>query len=143
MPAKYLIDRRLGTVFSAVYGFVTDEDLLGHQQRLAADRRFSSGFNQLFWVRDVIETTVTGDCVREAARATLFGPPSKRVFVVARTTAFGFARMFQALRAGKDERIHVCRTMDEALAWLPLAPSDLPLAWARRLPPRASPSPGP
>jgi hypothetical protein len=40
MPVSYRIDMRAGVVFTVFEGHVTNEELLGHEQRLAADPDF-------------------------------------------------------------------------------------------------------
>ena len=57
MPASHRIDVRAGVVFSVFEGHVTNEELLGHQQRLFADPDFRPTMNQVIDAGTVHEET--------------------------------------------------------------------------------------
>jgi hypothetical protein len=118
MPLEYRIDVSLRTLFTRVFGVLTDADARRHVEDLRNHPDFESDFNQLFDAREASRVELSGACVREIAAERFFGEGSLRAFVVGTDIAFGMARMFEMLRDDAPEQIRVFRNIDDARAWL-------------------------
>jgi len=119
MPATYTIDVARGLVVTRLWGRLTDEDLIDHQQRLRTDREFDPGFRQFADFSDVEETTIAPEVIRELARTNPWGAGARRAMFAPSDLLFGLARMFEMLDEQLDE-VRVFRNADEARAWLGL-----------------------
>ena len=121
MPASYRIDVHAGVVFTVLEGHVTNEVLLGHQQRLSADPDFRPTMNHFIDARGVTEVAVTAFGIRLLTSHSNLAPRSRRAIVEGDATpSYAYLRMFQTLRrqGGGDTRIF--SKVDEALRWLGL-----------------------
>jgi hypothetical protein len=123
MPATYVIDCDRQIVFSTMSGCVTDEEVLGHQDRLRANRLFQRHFRQLVDTRAVDKVEVTLGAVRRGVKGNPFGPTAKRALVTDRPLIYGLTRMFGILLYLKDHDnapANVFYDMAEARQWLGL-----------------------
>ena len=122
MPVDYVIDSRRRLILTTYSGKVTADELFEHQRRLASDPEFDSTFSELVDGRQVTTTDGKDDATvaRELAKTHLFGPTSRRAFVVVETVYLGLLRRFSIYRelAGGKEDIRVFYDMNEALTWL-------------------------
>lgn len=109
MPAEYLVNRKLGVVFSRAWGVLTDTDLLEHQRRLGQDPQFEPSLNQIFVFEDVTAVEVTAAGIRALAERTLFGAGARRAFIVhpGAMAMFGLLRMFEILTSDHPDELRV------------------------------------
>jgi hypothetical protein len=119
MPASYRIDVRAGVVYSVFEGHVTNEELLGHQQRLAVDPDFRPTMNHVIDTRGVTDASVTAFGLRLLTSRSNLGPGSRRALVVGDATS-SYARMFQVLRSESGADIEIFTTVEDAHRWLGL-----------------------
>jgi hypothetical protein len=121
MPYDFTIDVPLQLVRTRYWGAVTDEDVMGHQQRLLADPLFNRDFHQLVDCRQVTSVKgITGQGMARVASRDMFSDQSRRVMVADQVVLAGLAHMMALYRdsAGGKETIHVVKTLKEALDWL-------------------------
>jgi len=121
LPADYEIDAGQDVVLTRGHGRLTDDDLLGVQQRLREDPGFRPDMNELCDLRDVSRVEVTARGLRVLADRNPFGAGSRRAFVVERPVLFGIVRMLQALTDRHPDELRV--QFDElpgARAWVGL-----------------------
>jgi len=98
---------------------VTREDILFHQQRLAADPDFSRNFSQLADFSRMAKSEIKATDVASFAAKNIFAPESRRAIIVADDEAFGLARMFEILRDAKGEAgIRVFLSVEEGFDWI-------------------------
>ena len=125
MPLDYSIDTQRGLVLSKATGLFGVAEAMDHIKRLFADPDFRRTHNQLIDFRQITALDLSTDQIRELASASIFGPDSKRAFVVSTDLQFGLGRVFSAYRHIEgEEGIRVFREMKDALQWLSL-PSEL------------------
>jgi hypothetical protein len=121
MPASYRIDLRAGVVFTLVEGHVTNEELLAHQQRMAADPDFRPTMNHVIDARAVTATAVTAFGVRLVATPSIFAAGSRRAIIAGGANhSSGYLNMFQTLRSQSGEDIKIFSTVQDAHRWLGL-----------------------
>ena len=123
MPASYHIDVQAGVVFTMFEGHVTNEELLNHDQRLAADPDFRSTMNHVLDTRGVTSVSVTALGVRLVATPSMFAPGSRRAIISSDTNrpeGYGYVSMFQTLRNQSGEDIKIFSTVEDAHRWLGL-----------------------
>jgi len=121
VPVDYEIDTEQDVVVTRGHGRLTDDDLLGVQQRLRADPAFRPDMNELCDLRDVSEVEVTSRGLRLLAARNHFGAGSRRAFVVERPVLFGIARMLQALTDRHPDELRVqFDELRDARAWVGL-----------------------
>jgi hypothetical protein len=121
MPCESSIDVPLRLVRTRAWGELTEQDLLDHQKRLVSDPQFDASFSQLFDCTGVTGVRgVSASLIKEGAQQTVFGAGAKRAIVTGNTVGYGLGRMFETYRSLADghERIRVCQSIEEALAWL-------------------------
>lgn len=119
MPASYHIDLRGGVVYSVFEGHVTNEELLDHQQRLAADPDFRPTLNHVIDTRAVEDVSVTAFGLRLLTTRSSLGPGSRRA-IIAGDASSSYVRMFQILRSQSGADIEVFSTVEDARRWLGL-----------------------
>ena len=110
-------------MFTVFEGHVTNEELLGHQQRLVADPDFCPTMNHILDTRAVTSVSVTALGVRLVASTSIFGPGSRRAIIASdadRPYGYGYVRMFQTLRSQSGEDIKIFSTVEDAHRWLGL-----------------------
>jgi hypothetical protein len=121
MSASYRIDLRAGVVFTVFEGHVTNEELLAHQQRLAADPNLRPTMNHVLDTRGVTSVSVTALGIRLIASRTNFGPESRRAIIVGvANPSYDYLRMFEALRHQSGADIKFFSTVEDAHRWLGL-----------------------
>jgi hypothetical protein len=120
MSASYRIARSLETIFTSLEGVLTDDDLLGHQQKLESDPDFDPAFAQLIDCRGVTEVALESETIRTIATPAVYAPGAKRAVVATRDAAYGLARMYERLRGGESDEVRVFRDIKEARRWLEL-----------------------
>jgi hypothetical protein len=105
--------------YSVFEGHVTNEELLGHQQRLAADPDFRPTMNHVIDTRGVTDASVTAFGLRLLTSRSNLGPGSRRA-VIAGGAGSSYVRMFQVLRSESGADIELFSTVEEAHRWLGL-----------------------
>lgn len=127
MPADFIIDTKMGVVFSRATGRLDLSVGLDHIGRLLRHPDFRPKFSQLFDFRGVTELLLTSQDVRTLAIPNVFGKHSPRAFVVSTDLQFALGRMFEARRNLAGEReIAIFRGRAEALSWLGLSAENDP-----------------
>ena len=108
-------------MFTLVEGHVTNEELLAHQQRMAADPDFRPTMNHVIDARAVTATAVTAFGVRLVATPSIFAAGSRRAIIVGGAHhSSGYLDMFKNLRSQRGEEIKIFSTVEEAHRWLGL-----------------------
>ncbi|PWU22040.1 MAG: hypothetical protein C5B48_10675 [Candidatus Rokuibacteriota bacterium] len=123
MSVSYRIDMREGVVFTVFEGHVTNEELLGHQQRLGADPDFRPTMNHVLDTRGVTSVSVTALGIRLIATPSMFAPGSHRAIIASdanRPYGYDYVKMFQTLRSQSGEDIKIFSTVEDAHRWLGL-----------------------
>lgn len=98
MPAEFSIHPEEWLVRSLAWGTLTDKDLLTHQLRLIADKKFRPGMNQIFDFSEVSAPRVTFEGVKIFADRNPFGAGVRRAFVVSAESS-ELAQLLQKLEA--------------------------------------------
>lgn len=118
MPANFVINEKLRTVFSRGAGVLTLADIVGHMDRLQADPQFNPDFNQIIDFTDVTQLDLTVEQIEQLAKRNIFSARSRRAYVVAADLLFGMGRMFASLREAEGETgIIIFREMPPAIVW--------------------------
>ena len=121
-PIRFELDtaRRLRTaIFS---GVITEQALISAYIALISDPAFEPTINDLVDLSGVTKLEVTSSGVRRVAQ--MFDPLNElqtqnRLAIVApRDDLFGMARMYEILRSDAPEETRVCRTIEDAKAFL-------------------------
>jgi hypothetical protein len=119
MPVSYRIDMRAGVVFTVFEGHVTNEELLGHQQRLAVDPDFRPTMNHVIDTRGVTSVSITALGLRLITTRSNLGPGSRRAIIEGDASS-SYVRMFQTLRSQSGADIKIFSTVEDAHRWLGL-----------------------
>lgn len=122
MPQEYRIDKAQRAVFSRAWGVLTNEDIVGHHERLSADPDFDPSFVQVADFRDVTEVRVTHEGVRRLVALAIFGPRTKRAAVVKDDLQYGIVRSVQLWRDLPAEIFGIFRDLDEACRFVGVTP---------------------
>jgi hypothetical protein len=129
MPVSYRIDTGRRTIFGALEGSVSDQDLIDAARMLYDDDDYCPEYSRLIDATKANMASVTGEGMRLVASCTA-GARVGRTALVAHTDAvYGMLRIYQAY-AGRAE-CQVFRQLPEALAWLAghkPTPASLPAA---------------
>jgi hypothetical protein len=126
MPACYRQDSARGVLVVTLRGDVTDQDLLDLARKASRDPEIEPGQHELVDCREVEAISASTQCLRRVAE--IYAESDRaddevQVAIVApRDAAYGVARMYQAFRTGSPVDIQVFREMEQAEAWLGLAP---------------------
>jgi hypothetical protein len=118
----YHIDPRYNLVRTHALGVLTDEDIVGHKKRLAADPRFTPGMYELSDVRGVTDLRVTPEGIQ--ALVEVDGSQSSKLqdyklaIVAGQDLVFGLARTYGILAQRHVPNIGVFRDDREAAEWL-------------------------
>lgn len=130
MPGSYRIDPDRRLLHYRYGGIVTVDDMLEVARAAVTDPRFEVGFRVLIDVSDITGHEIGSDTVR--ALVSSVSKPLDRVgrswqvaVAAPSDVAFGFARMYELLRSGSPEEVHVFRTLAAACAFLGLDEADL------------------
>lgn len=124
MPITYQIDHQYKLVRTHAVGVLTDEDLLGHKRKLAADPQFTAGMRELSDVREVTDLQITAEGVRsmvntDASQASKL-EDYRLAIVAGQEVVFGMARMYEILVEQHVPNVSVFRDYREAARWLGL-----------------------
>ncbi|MBW1812573.1 MAG: hypothetical protein JRJ39_02530 [Deltaproteobacteria bacterium] len=110
-------DKRLVEVRTT--GMVTDDDVIGIDNRMRSDPSITPDFNQLVDAGETSEADFSSAGVLEiTSREPFFSTASRRAIVAPTDAGFGMSRMFELYRGNVAGEIQVFRTRTEALAWL-------------------------
>ena len=125
MPIDIRVDRDQGVRYSFVTGIVTDAEMMDAYERVVEDADFDPTLDVIADMTGVVRLDVTANRVRELAarraRYAVLNAARPRVAIVAPAdVTFGIARMYESSGPRDDggRRYLVCRTMEEARAWL-------------------------
>jgi hypothetical protein len=114
-------ERRLVEVRAT--GTVTDDDVLGIDNRMRSDPSIDPGFDQLVDASGATEAALTSKRIQTiTASAPFLSTSSRRAIVAPTDLGFGMSRMFELYRGELAGEIRVFRTRSEALAWLGMPP---------------------
>jgi hypothetical protein len=105
-------------VSSRIWGTVTNDEVLQHNERLRSDPLFDPTYRQLADMSDVTLNMVTADNVQETARDQYFATGSRRALLVSDDTTFGLCRMYATYAESLGQTIGVFREKTAAVAWL-------------------------
>jgi hypothetical protein len=122
VPGTYSLDRPGRIVRSRAWGALTEADFIGHLEVIAA--HFQAGTLDASWgqiadftdVTSVAELTTAG--IRKLAARNPWPRGVARVVVAPRAETYQLGRMYQMMADLEPERLHVVRTLDEALEWM-------------------------
>src|SRR5579862_4606041 len=118
MAAHFVIDEPNRVVFSYASGILTYSDCTSHMDRLSSDPRFRPDFNQIIDFTDIQHLDLTVEQIHCLAKRTIFGPKSRRAYVVASDLLYGLSRMFATLRDFEGEPgIITFRDISAAIVW--------------------------
>jgi hypothetical protein len=127
MPIEIRVDSAERVRYSCVTGIVTDAEVLDAYERVVEDPDFDPTLDVIADMTGAIRIDVTANRVRELAerraRNARLNAARPRVAIVAPSDVmFGIARMYESSGPRDDgsRRYLVCRTMEEARAWLSL-----------------------
>jgi hypothetical protein len=127
MPIDIRVDSAERVRYSWVTGIVTDAEVIDAYDRVVDDPDFDPTLDVIADMTGVVRIDVTANRVRELAerraRNARLNAARPRVAIVAPTDVmFGIARMYESSGPRDDgsRRYLVCRTMEEARAWLSL-----------------------
>lgn len=118
MPASYDIDEQQRLVTTRLWGPVTEDEVLDHNERLRTDPKFDPTFRQMADMSGVTEIRVGTRLINETAQDQFFTPGTRRAFVAADDAVFGMARMFALQGEGLGQTIEVFRDRRKAEEWL-------------------------
>ena len=108
-------------VLSRFWGVLTDEEVRGHRQSLAADPAFGPAFHHLADLRELTVAAVSPAAVSEVARESVFRHGARRAFVLdeERYLRSGLARLFQQYaKQAPGQQIKVFHDLAEAERWV-------------------------
>jgi hypothetical protein len=119
MPQTYKIDTKNRIVFSRAWGVCTASDVLEFREQVLGDHDFNPDFCQLVDCSHITGLEITANEVRMLAEMSPFSADSRRALVAGTPLIFGFARMFETVRALRGEKyLRVFHNREDALAWL-------------------------
>ena len=134
MPIEYTIDVARGLIHTRGWGYIGDKEYQAYIATLFADPAVRPGMKQLTDWRAVTHVDVSAETMRATAETVRAFVERQRhqpnftnyqlAIVVAQTVAYGMARMYQILSEDHDPNVAVFRDIDEARAWLGLAPNE-------------------
>ena len=122
MTVEYKIIEDKKLVIVKASGTVTDKEILGYLNSLAADERYIAPMKKLvdFSLTEKVEKTYQGAvdvADRKKVHDTVFSG-EKCAFVAPTDLTYGMSRMHQALMEGREGSIEVFRGIKQALKWL-------------------------
>jgi hypothetical protein len=97
---------------------LTDSDLRGHYESLAADPQFHSTYRQLSDLSEVQKVEAGRSTIASVASLSVFSPGTRRALIAPSDAAFGLSRMFATYADDVGQNVHVFRSATEAVAWL-------------------------
>jgi hypothetical protein len=120
VPSSYSIDPERRLVITRIWGAATDDDVLGHNQRLRADPLFDPSFRQLADMSGVTKVLVSSSTIEVVSRGQLFVPGTRRAFVASEDAVFGLLRKYELHAESLGQTVRVFRDRKPAEAWLGL-----------------------
>jgi hypothetical protein len=120
VPSSYTIDPERRLVITRVWGAATDDDVIGHNQRLRTDPLFDPNFRQLADMSGVTEILVNTGTIEMVSRGQLFVPGTQRAFVASEDAVFGLLRKYELHAESLGQAVRVFRDRKLAEAWLGL-----------------------
>jgi hypothetical protein len=133
MPYSYLIDVPRNTVFSRVWGVLTDDEVVSHATGLTADPRFGSDMNQIIDFRDLAEMRTTNQGIRKLASLIPFKPDARRAFVISIANAAELSKAFWTYTEAGVDTYSLFRDLESAMTFVGFDPST---PWPDREPDR-------
>jgi len=119
MPADFVIDVKLGVVFSKASGVLRHDEAWHHQARLVAHPDFRPHFSQLLDAREVVKVELTVEDLAQLTAPTVFDLTSRRVILVSSDLQYGISRMYETFSELKGETgFRIFRDAREAFAFL-------------------------
>ena len=122
MPADLELMPATRTVYSRGWGALTDADLIGHMERIAALFKaavLDSDWAQIADFSGVDNMNgVTSAGIRRVAERNPWPRYAVRAFIVATDEQFGLARMYQALGDPKTDDVAITRSAADASAFI-------------------------
>jgi hypothetical protein len=120
VPISYSIDPAQRLVVSTATGILRFEEVIAHQQQLAADKNFDPQFDQLIDTTALTVFDVSADQARSIAGRRLFSHSSRRAFVASTLAMYGIGRMMEAYQESTVQapQTNVFRDAEQALAWI-------------------------
>ena len=103
-----------------IWGVATDDDVLGHNQRLKTDPQFDSTYRQLADMSGITAIKVSTDTINAISRSNLFTPGTQRAFVSSTDAVFGLLRKYELQSESEGQTVRVFRDRKEAETWLGL-----------------------
>jgi hypothetical protein len=120
MPVVLKIDPRRQVVYSAFYGRLTAEEMVGHRAVIAADPDFKPHFNEVTDFSAVTEADVSEATLRAiAASPSLYNASVLHIVVAPSDPLFKIASKYRELTQASRPNLHVVRTRAEAYELLP------------------------
>jgi hypothetical protein len=125
MPIEYQIDHTRRLVVAAGRGIFSDEDVFSYQNEVWS-RPEVAGYDELIDMTAVEQIAIPStrgipELAAIAAKMDSDTIASKLAIIAPQDLAFGLGRMFEAYRnlhTRSTKKVQVCRTMDEAWAFL-------------------------
>lgn len=124
MPVSYTYDEKDNFVYTKASGVLTDDDLKGFAEELAADPRIKTGLRELVDCRAVDSVKGSTDVLGYIIHINISNRhkyEGKRIAIVApRELLFGLSKYFEVISHIDNApfRIEVFRTISEAREWL-------------------------
>ena len=113
MPVVLKIDTRRRLVYSAFYGKVTDEEMLGHRAVMARDPDFNRDFSEIVDLSAVSEPVVSDSALAALAGSpSLFSESSRHIIVAPDDLAFQLSNKCKSVEARRN--LFLVRTRAEA-----------------------------
>jgi hypothetical protein len=107
-------------VTTRIWGVATDDDVLGHNQRLRADPLFDPTYKQLADMSGVTQILVGTSTIEQISRGQLFTPGTQRAFVASEDAVYGLLRKYELHADSLGQTVRVFRDRKIAEDWLGL-----------------------
>jgi hypothetical protein len=133
MPVNYTYDEKENFVYTKGSGILTDDDLKGFAEEMAADPRIKPGLRELVDLRAVDSVKGSTDALGYIIHINITNRKKyegKRIAIVAsRELLFGLSKYFEVISHIDNApfRLEVFRKLSEAKEWLAIKePSSIP-----------------
>ncbi|MCZ6643548.1 MAG: hypothetical protein O7F71_18395 [Gammaproteobacteria bacterium] len=117
MPLHYTIDASLKVILSTASESLNATEVYEHRKLLGEDSRFSPTFAHLIDLRSVTDLQISPRGAQSLSTTPIFGPVTKRAFVVNSDLLYGMSRIFRGWH-DSAQHMEIFRSMDDALKWL-------------------------
>ena len=134
MPIEYTIDVARGFIYTRGWDYIGNQEYQTYIANLFADPALRPGMKQLTDWRAVTHMDVTAQTIRATAETVQAFVERQRhqsnftnyqlAIVSPQLVIYGLSRMYQMLSEEHDPNVAVFRDIDEARAWLGLAPNE-------------------